>query len=1345
MTTTIEEVDLRLTVTKNELVAEDQRLWESLQNETISRVAGDNANSQLVADVNTANQGTESRLSTEVIHRSEGDLINVNSINALTQALSDYRIKTDLELATEKLAREQLGIDLNIKISNAVASFDHREHQIYTAIGIVQTDLDDKYISMSQRIAKYEDMLQDITTDSIQITMDNGEINMGAWTILSQAREWDLEILGKFKDYQTIIDGDLDQALQDLQNKLPVEQDIIDKAIEALSQAPIIKELDDKLAQNLTDINAINNKLVQQAQDTAIEMINLSQALTAEVVRKTDEIASTVVAETDARVFEISKETATRVAQVELLNDGLTQETLERIEGDNASIEMINNLKLSNDTSLANIREELTVTTGKVEANAAQLSAIDARVTVAQADATQAITNAASATQKAEAAAAANEVTAGRVSTVEASLGGKVDTTAFNSLETKVNTIDGKTTTNTADITGLKTRMTDAEGNITTNTTAVNQLQIKNTEQDGKLTTLTSDTTTLKADMVVVKNDLTTKASTQSVQNLQNEVTTQGGLITANTQAQTALKASFDNMAIGGDNLLVNSNFANDWANWSIWGSATRSFESLSGKRYARLVANDTNYFKGISQAALVPFIPDTEYTVSFLAYTLSASPQKIQMLVHQSGGGTNDPQINMATGNLTALPKRYSLTFRSTNNTAKSTFNFFFGGGFGAPFDVCVSDIQFEVGNKASAWKPSNKELTNSISANATAVSNMQAQITTIDGKVTSNTNNLTNLTGRVTNVETNTTANTNAINTMQGTITSQGNQITANTGAITGVETSLNNAADATNNLAINSNVVGTYNGVAYPHLAYALDKACVVGQQYTLLWCGEHQRGTGDTNSNLSVYIGGGQQTVDSITNQAKTVRKVTFIKANNMNDPTINFYCINRPTADKGTVATVYWAVLVKGPTILGNDWFPGSYEMKPTVEGHTSAINTLNTNVSLIDGKATAASEASTRVEAKLADGINTRNYLLDSATGGTKTVLTAAMSKLLFPGTVISMAFDIDITSPVSAGSRNRIGYETSFNLAAGASYVGVWLNNAASQPVGKYRIKNQFTIPAGWTNGASVFPSSFPYINQTSGGAFTISNVTMTVSSIPVGWEPAPEDSSNAINTLQTQVTNIDGRVTATSNSLTQLQTTVDGHTSTIAIHGQSINGIQAEYSIKLDVNGLVSGIGLINTGTSSAIGINADYFYVGKPANGKKPFMILTSSQTIGGVTYPAGTWIDVALIANATIGTAHIANAAITNAKIANLAVDNSKIANLDASKINAGFIAAARIQAGTVTADKLSVTELSAISGNLGTLITYKDPAQPLKARMVMQGSLITVYDDNNVVRVRLGLW
>ena len=231
----------------------------------------------------------------------------------------------------------------------------------------------------------------------------------------------------------------------------------------------------------------------------------------------------------------------------------------------------------------------------------------------------------------------------------------------------------------------------------------------------------------------------------------------------------------------------------------------------------------------------------------------------------------------------------------------------------------------------------------------------------------------------------------------------------------------------------------------------------------------------------------------------------------------------------------------------------------------------------------------------------------------------------------------------------------------------------------------------------------------------------------------------------ASAVSSLDAKVTSIDGRVTATSNSLVQLETKVNGNTAQIAIQAQTIDGIKAEYAVRLDVNGLVVGFGLINDGTTTAFGINADRFYVGKESNGKKPFMVLTSSQTINGVTYPAGTWIDVALIANATIGTAHIADAAITTAKIKDLAVDNAKIKDLHGDKITANSISGDKIKAKSITADKMEVDELSAVSGNLGRLVTYKDPAFPNKARMIIEGSIIMVYDDNNILRVRLGLW
>ncbi|MFV5646799.1 hypothetical protein VXQ51_19045, partial [Acinetobacter baumannii] len=60
-------------------------------------------------------------------------------------------------------------------------------------------------------------------------------------------------------------------------------------------------------------------------------------------------------------------------------------------------------------------------------------------------------------------------------------------------------------------------------------------------------------------------------------------------------------------------------------------------------------------------------------------------------------------------------------------------------------------------------------------------------------------------------------------------------------------------------------------------------------------------------------------------------------------------------------------------------------------------------------------------------------------------------------------------------------------------------------------------------------------------------------------------------------------------------------------------------------------------------------------------------------------------------------------------------------------------------------GYINAEKINASSLSALSATLGTITTYRDPSRPNGARMVLTGSLITVYDDNNTVRVRLGLW
>ena len=58
----------------------------------------------------------------------------------------------------------------------------------------------------------------------------------------------------------------------------------------------------------------------------------------------------------------------------------------------------------------------------------------------------------------------------------------------------------------------------------------------------------------------------------------------------------------------------------------------------------------------------------------------------------------------------------------------------------------------------------------------------------------------------------------------------------------------------------------------------------------------------------------------------------------------------------------------------------------------------------------------------------------------------------------------------------------------------------------------------------------------------------------------------------------------------------------------------------------------------------------------------------------------------------------------------------------------------------IQAGAVTADKMQVDSLSAISATIGTLRTKASGA-----RTEIRDNLIEVYDSNDRLRVRMGVW
>lgn len=137
------------------------------------------------------------------------------------------------------------------------------------------------------------------------------------------------------------------------------------------------------------------------------------------------------------------------------------------------------------------------------------------------------------------------------------------------------------------------------------------------------------------------------------------------------------------------------------------------------------------------------------------------------------------------------------------------------------------------------------------------------------------------------------------------------------------------------------------------------------------------------------------------------------------------------------------------------------------------------------------------------------------------------------------------------------------------------------------------------------------------------------------------------------------------------------------------------AVDGIEAKYSVKTDVNGYVSGFGLISTANNatpfSQFIFKADQFGFGAPGlDSAYPFVIQATATTVNGVAVPAGVYIDAA----------YIKNGSITSAKIGNAAIDNAKIANLDAGKITTGELSADRIAANSITGDKIAANTVTA---------------------------------------------
>lgn len=130
-------------------------------------------------------------------------------------------------------------------------------------------------------------------------------------------------------------------------------------------------------------------------------------------------------------------------------------------------------------------------------------------------------------------------------------------------------------------------------------------------------------------------------------------------------------------------------------------------------------------------------------------------------------------------------------------------------------------------------------------------------------------------------------------------------------------------------------------------------------------------------------------------------------------------------------------------------------------------------------------------------------------------------------------------------------------------------------------------------------------------------------------------GLDSAVGDAHAAILAEETARTSADN---ALASSISTLQATVDGHTSSIQTLQNVVsgsNGLAAQYMVKTDVNGYVAGFGLYNTGATSNFVVLANRFAVVTPGQSPKvPFAVS------GNTVYMQNVVINDALINSLTV---------------------------------------------------------------------------------------------------------
>ena len=411
-----------------------------------------------------------------------------------------------------------------------------------------------------------------------------------------------------------------------------------------------------------------------------------------------------------------------------------------------------------------------------------------------------------------------------------------------------------------------------------------------------------------------------------------------------------------------------------------------------------------------------------------------------------------------------------------------------------------------------------------------------------------------------------------------------------------------------------------------------------------------------------------------------------------------------------------------------------------------INAQTAATEALKTRVGNTESSITALRETVNQKDSARASEIQTltakidgvsvggRNYALSTGTPGkvltvsgnnqTKNVTIDVSSALeLKQGDNLIISCDIELTNATSPYGKPypRIGAEFSVTYADNSiGYFAAWYEEAINGTTKtlKQRLVAKHTV----AKEVKALRNIIVQARYQTSESIKVSNVKLERGTVATDWTPAPEDNDGlqevrgTVQVVQTTLAKATGDIKSLGERITTAQSTADGNKATVQAHTRSINGLEAQYTVKVDVNGKVAGYGLATTpknGTpESKFIVNADRFGVG--ATGKAdvfPFTVDTRQNRVGvnGELVVNGKAIVDRLNAGDIHGDKITTNTLNANRLTAGSVTAREMAAgSITAEKLAANAVTADKLKAGSITSDKLAVRTLSAVSSDLGDI-------------------------------------